>query len=251
MGHRPMDRSQRRLQVGATDLIMGDAMQTALIVFFPGVTQLDATAPAQAFASSRRIKVISASIDGEAVSAKGCGLEIQPSHRLQDITSVDILCIPGGAGCLDAIENPELLTLVRKIGLGARYVSSVCTGSLVLGAAGLLDGYRATSHWMWRDYLAQFGATPVDDRVVTDRNRITGGGVTAGLYMALVMLAQLFGDEVARETQLLLEYDPAPPFDTGSPRRAGPEMVDRIRSGATERSRRISLAASSARRLWQ
>jgi cyclohexyl-isocyanide hydratase len=127
------------------------------------------------------------------------------------------------------MTDPETLDFLRKQATTARYVTSVCTGSLILGAAGLLKGYRSACHWAWRDMLKDFGATPVAERVVRDRNRISGGGVTAGIDFGLTVAAELAGEEVAKSIQLVLEHDPQPPFDSGSPEKAGPERVKRLR----------------------
>jgi len=128
------------------------------------------------------------------------------------------------------MNDAEVLAFVAKQGAQARYVTSVCTGSLVLGAAGLLKGYRSACHWASRDLLAAFGAIPVAERVVHDRNRFSGGGVTAGIDFGLTLLAEIAGDEVAQSVQLGLEYDPQPPFQSGSPEKAGPERVARVRT---------------------
>jgi cyclohexyl-isocyanide hydratase len=128
-------------------------------------------------------------------------------------------------GVTDVIADDAAMAWVRSIGAEARWVTSVCTGSLILGAAGLLKGYRAATHWSWRDYLAMFGAEMVPERVVVDRNRVTGGGVTAGIDFALTLMAEVRSPQFAKAVQLSLEYDPAPPFDAGSPEKAGPELV--------------------------
>ena len=135
------------------------------------------------------------------------------------------LCVPGGFGTIEAMEDPELLAQVRRLAASARYLMSVCTGSLVLGAAGLLVGKRATSHWAWRDSLAAFGATPESARVVRDGNIFTGGGVTAGIDCALTVMAEVAGAEYAQSVQLGLEYAPEPPFDSGRPERAPAAVV--------------------------
>ena len=127
------------------------------------------------------------------------------------------------------MTDSETIGFLADRGSRARYVTSVCSGSLLLGAAGLMRGYKATSHWACRDLLPLFGATPVDARVVVDRNRISGGGVTAGLDFGLVLLAKLLGEDIAKMTQLAMEYDPEPPFHAGTPREAGPEVVKKVR----------------------
>jgi cyclohexyl-isocyanide hydratase len=130
------------------------------------------------------------------------------------------------------MDDPTCVGFLRERGERARYVTSVCTGALLLGAAGLIRGYRATTHWLSLELLPFFGATPVAERVVVDRNRITGAGVTAGIDLALVVAAELCGEDVAREIQLEIEYDPSPPFDGGSPERATPDLVARLRQRA-------------------
>ena len=142
-----------------------------------------------------------------------------------------MLCVPGGtAGTLAAMQHAPTLDFLRDRGARAGIVSSVCTGSLILGAAGLLAGYRATSHWLTVDLLARFGAIPTQGRVVRDRNRVTGGGVTAGIDFGLTLLSELRDPAYAQATQLVAEYAPAPPFDTGSPDTAPPELVARMRA---------------------
>jgi cyclohexyl-isocyanide hydratase len=148
------------------------------------------------------------------------------------------------------MEDEALLQFLRTRAADARYVTSVCTGALVLGAAGLLQGYRATTHWLSQDILVLFGAEPVDERVVIDRNRITGGGVTAGIDFGLAVAAQVFGPAVAQEVQLVLEYDPAPPFNGGSPKTALPAIVQEVIAAREEaQSRRRAIAERAAARL--
>jgi cyclohexyl-isocyanide hydratase len=148
-----------------------------------------------------------------------------PTTTFKDCPQLDLICVPGGAGQVALMTDDETLDFLRRQAAGAKYVTSVCTGSLVLGAAGLLKGYKSACHWAWRDYLTAFGATPVNARVVKDRNRISGGGVTAGIDFALTVVAEVWGDEVAKQLQLGFEYDPQPPFNCGSPERAGPERT--------------------------
>ncbi|UFZ02614.1 DJ-1/PfpI family protein [Bradyrhizobium ontarionense] len=144
-------------------------------------------------------------------------------------TSLDVLFVPGGLkGTLDAIRDDKTISFVKERGATAGLVTSVCTGSLLLGAAGLLSGYHATSHWYVRDLLAQMGAIVRKDRVVVDRNRITGGGVTAGIDFGLTIAARMAGEEAAKRIQLLIEYDPKPPFEAGSPEHAGTTLVDDV-----------------------
>ena len=177
------------------------------------------------------------------------GFSIVPNTTFADCPRLDVICVPGGGGQVALMTDPETLDFLRKQAATARYVTSVCTGSLVLGAAGLLKGYRSACHWAWREMLADFGAIPVAERVVRDRNRISGGGVTAGIDFGLTVAAELAGEEVAKSIQLVLEYDPQPPFDSGSPEKAGPERVKRLRERLAPMldSRRKANAEAAAR----
>jgi cyclohexyl-isocyanide hydratase len=168
-----------------------------------------------------------------------------PTTTLADAPQADVLFVPGGFGQIPLMADDEVLDFLRRQSSRARYVTSVCTGGLLLGAAGLLRGYRAATHWAFMDLLPAVGATPVDERVVVDRNRITAGGVTAGIDFGLRILAELVGRSFAERAQLELEYDPAPPFDSGHPRRAAPETVAAVRSAWAENHARR--AASLAR----
>ncbi|MDE2436026.1 MAG: DJ-1/PfpI family protein [Sphingomonadales bacterium] len=206
-----------------------------VFLLFPGVTQLDLTGPAQFLSRlpGATVDLVWSSRDPVMTDS---GFAIVPTASFSEVPWADLLCIPGGMGVADVIDNAEALDWVRRIGAGAQWVTSVCTGSLVLGAAGLLDGFKATTHWAWLDQLALFGAQPVKARTVFDGNRVTGGGVTAGIDFALALIGRIAGDEVARAVQLALEYDPAPPFDAGSPDKAGAELVGIY----TERANRIA-----------
>jgi cyclohexyl-isocyanide hydratase len=148
--------------------------------------------------------------------------------------------VPGGFGIEGLLDDEETLDFLRRQGAQAKYVTSVCNGALVLGAAGLLHGYRSACHWMWREFLPRFGALPVAQRIVRDRNRISGGGVTAGIDFGLALAAELAGEEVAKMLQLAFEYDPQPPFDCGSPEAAGPDRVARLRALQGERFARVA-----------
>jgi len=154
--------------------------------------------------------------------------------------------VPGGAGMNPLLNDAETLDFIRRQAKGARYVTSVCTGALVLGAAGLLKGKRAATHWMSREMLAAFGATPVAERVVIDGNVITGGGVTAGIDFALTVAAEAFGPDLAKSIQLGIEYDPHPPFDAGSPERADAALVARTRAAAAARQNERQAAVTRA-----
>ena len=215
------------------------------LVLFPRLTQLDLTGPYEVFARLPDAEVL---LVGEGPVESDTGLQLQPDVDFTDAPQLDVVCVPGGPGVNAAMENAALLEFLRPQGDRAAWVTSVCTGALVLGAAGLLRGYRATTHWLSLDLLAPFGAIPVRERVVIDRNRDTGGGVTAGIDFGLRLAAELRGERAAREIQLLLEYDPEPPFRSGSPREAGAELVEAITSkrGALnqERLRIVQRAAS-------
>jgi len=198
------------------------------ILIYPNVTQLDATGPAQVLARvpGATVRMIWKTRDPIPTDA---GFAIVPNTTFADCPRLDVICVPGGGGQVALMNDPETLDFLRRQAATARYVTSVCTGSLILGAAGLLKGYKSACHWAWRDMLTDFGATPVAERVVRDRNRISGGGVTAGIDFGLTVAAELAGEEIAKSIQLVLEYDPQPPFDSGSPEKAGAERVARIR----------------------
>lgn len=204
-------------------------------LLYPNMTQLDLTGPAQVLSrlGNAKIDLVWKTLDPVPTDA---GFSIVPTATFADLRSADILCVPGGFGTVAVMEDDEALGWVRQVAADAQWVTSVCTGSLILAAAGLLDGYRAACHWAARDQLAWFGAEPVAERVVFDRNRVTGGGVTAGIDFALALVAAIRGDDHARFVQLSLEYDPAPPFDAGSPDKAGVEAVERYRALVAERS---------------
>ena len=196
------------------------------IVFalFPGVTQLDFTGPHQVFSRLPGAKVTAASMGGADIAADG--LVFAGLADLKAIVRCDLLCVPGGFGTTEAMLDEAFVAEIRRLGSGAQYVTSVCTGSLILAAAGFLRGKRAACHWAWRDLLLPFGAIVDEGRVARDGNIITGGGVTAGIDFALVVAAELAGDAVAQGIQLGLEYAPAPPFDSGRPETAPPEVLE-------------------------
>ena len=193
-------------------------------LLFPNVTQLDLTGPAQVLSrlGDATLDLVWKTRDPVSTDA---GFSILPTATFDEVPQADILCVPGGFGINHVIADDEALGWVRRIGEGAAWVTSVCTGSLVLGAAGLLRGYRAGCHWGQIEALELFGAEPVTARTVVDRNRVTGGGVTAGIDFAFTLTALLRGEAHARLVQLSLEYDPQPPFDSGSPARADPTLV--------------------------
>jgi len=214
-------------------------------LLFPNVTQLDLTGPAQVLSRVPGAKVHLVWKTPGPVPTD-VGFSINPTTTFDDCPQLDVLCVPGGFGIEALLEDDVTLSFLRRQGEQARYVTSVCTGSLVLGAAGLLQGYRSACHWMWLPYLARFGAEPVAERIVRDRNRISGGGVTAGIDFALALAAELAGIEAAKTIQLALEYDPQPPFDAGSPQGAGPEIVARLRALQAPRLGRIEATMERA-----
>jgi cyclohexyl-isocyanide hydratase len=218
------------------------------ILIYPNVTQLDATGPAQVLARVPGATLHMIWKTREPIPTDA-GFSIVPNTTFADCPKLDVICVPGGGGQVALMTDPETLDFLRKQAETARYVTSVCTGSLVLGAAGLLKGYRSACHWAWREMLSDFGAVPVAERVVRDRNRISGGGVTAGIDFGLTVAAELAGEEVAKSIQLVLEYDPHPPFDSGSPEKAGPERVKRIyeRMAPLLENRRKANAEAAAR----
>jgi cyclohexyl-isocyanide hydratase len=219
---------------------------TVAFLVYPNVTQLDFTGPAQVLSRLGNATMHFVWRNRDLVSTDS-GFAFPPTATFEEIKRADVLCVPGGFGCADVMDDPETLGWVHEVGSNAQWVTSVCTGSLILGAAGLLRGYRATSHWDWRDHLVLFGAEPVEARVVFDRNRVTGGGVTAGIDFALMLTAAIAGEEYARAVQLGLEYDPQPPFDSGDPHRVEEELVEKVRQRtrtlAPDRETRIRAAA--------
>jgi len=218
------------------------------LLLFPEITQLDLTGPYEVFIKFPDAKVHLIWKTREPVTAGG-GMQIMPTVTFADCPQLDLVCVPGGAGMNPLLNDAETLDFIRRQAKGARYVTSVCTGALVLGAAGLLKGKRAATHWMSREMLSAFGATPVAERVVTDGNIITGGGVTAGIDFALTVAAQAFGEELAQAIQLGIEYDPHPPFAAGSPERADKSLVEKVRTGAARRQaeRQAAVDAAAAR----
>lgn len=225
-------------------------MEPVRIAFllFPRVTQLDLTGPAQVLSHLGKARLDLVWKDLAPVPTDA-GFSILPTATFADVAAAEILCVPGGGGIADVIEDKEALAWVRRVGESAAWVTSVCTGSLILGAAGLLKGYRAATHWAWREYLPLFGAEPVAERVVFDRNRVTGGGVTAGIDFALALTAAIRGEAHARAVQLGLEYAPAPPFDSGTPEAAGEALAAAVRKRgeAAAPDRAVRLRAAAAR----
>jgi cyclohexyl-isocyanide hydratase len=213
------------------------------MLLFPRMTQLDLTGPFEVFTRLPDAQVLLLSKTLEPIEADS-GMRLLPYATLRDCPQLDVICVPGGPGVNALMEDAEVLDWLRGQAEHARYVSSVCTGSLVLAAAGLLRGKKATSHWNARDMLAAFGAVPTEGRVVRDGNLFTGGGVTAGIDFALTMVAELAGAQVARAIQLQIEYAPAPPFDAGTPESAPSDIVRAARArGAAMRKEREAIVA--------
>ncbi len=198
-------------------------------LIYPDVTQLDATGPAQILSRvpGAVIHMIWKTLDPVATDA---GFSILPTDTFANCPDLDVICVPGGPGQLPLMGDEEVLGFLKRQGEQARYVTSVCSGSLLCGAAGLMKGYKATCHWAFREMLPAFGAEPVAERIVKDRNRISGGGVTAGIDFGLALAAELADEETAKTIQLLVEYDPQPPFDAGTPEKAGPELAAKVRA---------------------
>jgi cyclohexyl-isocyanide hydratase len=209
-----MKEDQRPLEIG--------------MLLYPGLTLLDLIGPQTVFSWFANTHLVWKTKD---LVYSDTGIGMQPSCTFESCPrDLDILFVPGGFGQNQLMSDAETLAFLADRGSTAKYVTSVCSGSLLLGAAGLLNGYKATSHWAARDGLSAFGAIPTDARVVVDRNRITGGGVTAGIDFGLVILAKLRGEDAAKLTQLAMEYDPEPPFQAGSPKTAGPAIVEQAMS---------------------
>ncbi|MGD0761766.1 MAG: DJ-1/PfpI family protein [Roseiarcus sp.] len=222
------------------------ATEIGLLVF-PRVQQLDLTGPYEVFASWRGARVHLIGKSRESVTSS-TGLTLTPTTTFADCPQLDVICVPGGVGVNALMRDEETLSFVRAQASGARFATSVCTGALVLGAAGLLRGKRATTHWASLDLLAAFGAVPVKARVVRDRAVVTGGGVTAGIDFALTLIAELAGADVAETIQLNLEYAPEPPFAAGSPETARPEIVARVRAMTADVRAERERLADEARR---
>lgn len=189
---------------------------TTVFAIYPNLTHLDFTGPHQVLCRIPGARTIIASRDGGEIEAEG-GLVIGRTVKLSEIERCDLICVPGGVTATEAALDEPFVDEVRRLALGARYITSVCTGSLILGAAGLLTGKRAACHWAWRGMLTEFGATPDPARVVRDGNIFTGGGVTAGIDFAFTMLAEIAGETFAKAVTLGLEYAPAPPYGCGRP----------------------------------
>lgn len=194
---------------------------------FPDVEWLDLAGPYTVFAAlpDCTVRLVWKRIEPIKCST---GLVFQPTATMEDESGVDVLCVPGGRGINPLLLDDEVVAWISKQALQARFITSVCTGALLLGAAGLLTGRRATTHWRYHDLLPQLGAIPVKERVVQDGNLITGGGVTAGIDFGLAVVAALRGRTVAEQIQLAIEYAPKPPFDAGDPKTASPSVLSAV-----------------------
>jgi cyclohexyl-isocyanide hydratase len=203
------------------------------MLLFPQLTQLDLTGPYEVLARvpNTSVHLVAHSLDPVMTDR---GMAIVPTITFADCPQLNVVMVPGGPGQQHLMENSEVLDFLRKQAAGADYVTSVCTGSLVLGAAGLLKGKRATTHWAAMEHLAPLGAIPVRERVVVDGKFVTGAGVASGIDFALRLAAILEGEDAAREIQLQIEYDPQPPFNSGSPSSASPETVEALRRRMTK-----------------
>jgi cyclohexyl-isocyanide hydratase len=219
-------------------------LQIGLLIF-PKVTQLDLTGPLQVFAGvpGAIVHLIWKRI--EPVPSDSV-LTLTPTTTFADCPQLDVICVPGGQGTNDMVNDADMLDFLRKQADGAKYITSVCTGSLVLGAAGLLKGYKATTHWTAMEFLREFGATPTHSRVCVDRNRVTGGGVTAGIDFALTLVSIMVDRQTAEAIQLGLEYNPAPPFNAGSPDVAPPEILALVKTRIAPNQQRRGEAVSRA-----
>ena len=219
------------------------------MLIFPELTQLDMTGPYEVLARLPNTKVLLVAYSMAPVKTDR-GMEIVPTTTLADCPQLDLVMVPGGPGQQELMEDLAVLAFLQKQAQGAKYVTSVCTGSLVLGAAGLLKGKRATCHWAAIEHLRPLGAIPVSQRVVMDGNIISGAGVASGIDFALAVAAILEGEEVARQIQLQIEYDPSPPFDSGSVETASAETVALLRSrGAALNEQRREVAERVGRKL--
>jgi cyclohexyl-isocyanide hydratase len=203
-------------------------------LIFENATQLDFTAPFEVFARMPNSEVLLISKDINSVKSDK-GLSVLPTHTFENCPQLDLICVPGGGGINRVIEDEKALYFLKSQAKEAKYITSVCTGSIVLAVAGLLDGYKATTHWLSIDLLRKFATIEViEDRVVKDRNRFTGGGVTAGIDFALTIAAEIYGENIAKEIQLLIEYNPQPPFKSGSPKLVDPDILEKVISSRKE-----------------
>jgi cyclohexyl-isocyanide hydratase len=219
------------------------------LLLFPDMTQLDFTGPYEVFARLPDTVVHVVAMTADPVRTDR-GLVLVPNTICAACPPLDVIVVPGGPGQQRLMEDEAVLSFLREQARSARYVTSVCTGALVLGAAGLLRGYRATTHWLSLPLLELFGAIAVNERVVVDRNRVTGGGVTAGIDFGLMVAAMLRGETVAQQIQLQMEYHPCPPFDCGSPATAPKSLVDAAGRAAAPLQQERWKSANRWRKGW-
>jgi cyclohexyl-isocyanide hydratase len=205
---------------------IGQRQKVGMLVF-PDMTQLDLTGPFEVFSRLPELEVNIVAETSFPVRSDH-GFLFTPDCSFEASPQFDILFVPGGQGVFEAMQNKKLLRFLQNQAEGAQYITSVCTGSLVLAASGILDGYQATTHWLSLPLLRLFDVDVVQERVVVDRNRITGAGVTAGIDFGLYVAAKLFGEDLAKEIQLMMEYDPSPAFTSGSPRTADKDTINRV-----------------------
>lgn len=237
-------------------MMNGRKLEIAMLVF-PGFYLPDLINPLAIFEGlmNTNIRLVAKSLDAIKSERRNRAdlIPIKPTTIFKDCPeNLDVLFVPGGSpGTAAAMEDAETLDFLAQRGKTARYVTSVCTGSLILGAAGLLKGYRATSHWNTFDLLPYFGAIPTKERIVSDRNRITGGGVTAGLDFGLTIAARLRDEDYAKGTQLILEYNPQPPFNAGTPETAGRELTDLMKEMLAPSNQKMREAAMRAQKRLQ
>jgi transcriptional regulator GlxA family with amidase domain len=204
------------------------------ILIFEKITALDAIGPYEVFAAVPGWEVGFVGPEAGPLRSDNGALGLVADRGIDEVAEADAVLVPGGAGNRPLLRDERVLDWVRRMDEGTRYTTSVCTGALVLGAAGLLGGKRATTHWLFREQLREFGAEPVTQRVVEDGKVITAAGVSSGIDMALHLVRREAGPEVAQAVQLAIEYDPEPPFDAGSPEKAPPEIVELVRSVAAQ-----------------
>lgn len=197
------------------------------MVIFPGLTQLDLTGPYDVLTRLPGTEVLLVAETMQPIKSDA-GLVLTPDVTFDDCPQADILFVPGGRGVFEAMQSAVTISFLQKQAVTAKYITSVCTGALILAAAGLLNGYKATTHWLSLHLLRLFKIEVLEQRVVVDGNRITGGGVTAGIDFGLYLVGILAGDAAAKEIQLMMEYNPAPPYNAGSPKTAGEEIVAKI-----------------------
>jgi len=228
---------------------MPDQPFTTVFAIYPNLTHLDFTGPHQVLCRIPGARTLIASREGGEIEAEG-GLVIGRTAKLSEIERCDLICVPGGVTATEVALDEAFVGEVRRLALGARYITSVCTGSLILGAAGLLNGKRAACHWAWRGMLTEFGATPDPARVVRDGNIFTGGGVTAGIDFAFTMLAEIAGEPFAKAVTLGLEYAPAPPYGCGRPELADDATLQvMMRNSEKMLPRRIAEAQEAGARM--